>query len=126
MVRGSKRRMRPGVQFNVACAPSNVTRRAALYQQAEIHRLRGEFALAETAYREASRAGFEPQPGLALLRLAEGDKNAAANASRRMIGATSERLARTRFLPAHVDIMLAAGDLDAARVACEELQQTAA
>jgi tetratricopeptide (TPR) repeat protein len=60
----------------------------AHYQQAEIHRLRGEFELAETAYREASRCGFEPQPGLALLRLAEGDTTAAASASRRMIGAT--------------------------------------
>jgi hypothetical protein len=43
----------------------------AHYQQAEIHRLRGEFALADAAYREANRSGFEPLPGLALLRLAE-------------------------------------------------------
>src|SRR5262245_19948847 len=47
----------------------------AHYRQAEIHRLRGEFQLAEEAYREASRAGFEPQPGLALLRLAQGDRD---------------------------------------------------
>ncbi len=98
----------------------------AHYQEAEIHRLRGKFDLAETAYREASRAGFEPQPGLALLRLAQGDTNAAATASRRMVGATQDRLARTRFLPAHVDVMLAAGDLDAARAASRELQETAA
>lgn len=98
----------------------------AHYQQAEIHRLRGEFELAKAAYREASRSGIEPQPGLALMRLAEGDTNAAAGASRRMVGATRDRLARTRFLPAHVDIMLAAGDLDAARAACQELQETAA
>ena len=69
------------------------------------------------AYREASRAGFEPQPGLALLRLAQGDAQAAASASRRMVGATHEPLARTRFLPAHVEIMLAVGDLDEARAA---------
>ena len=50
-----------------------------------------KFDLAETAYREASRAGFEPQPGLALLRLAQGDTNAAATASRRMVGATRDR-----------------------------------
>ena len=98
----------------------------AHYQEAEIHRLRGEFDLAETAYREASRSGFEPQPGLALLRLAQGDTNAAATASRRMVGATRDRLARTRFLPAHVDIMLAVGDLDAARTASHELTETAA
>ena len=107
----------------------NVEREAAgraHYQQAEIHRLRGEFSLAAAAYREASRAGFEPQPGLALLRLAEGDRDAAAAASRRAIGATSDRLARTRFLPAHVEIMLAVGDLDEARAASLELRETAA
>jgi DNA-binding CsgD family transcriptional regulator len=98
----------------------------AHYQAAEIHRLRGEYALAEAAHREASRAGFEPQPGLALLRLAQGDTEAAASASRRMVGATPERLARTRYLPAHVEIMLAAGDLPEARAASAELEKTAA
>ncbi len=98
----------------------------AHYRQAEIHRLRGEFELAEAAYREASRAGFEPQPGLSLLRLAQGDRDAAASASRRMVGATGDRFSRTRFLPAHVEIMLAVGDLDEARAASRELQETAA
>jgi DNA-binding CsgD family transcriptional regulator/tetratricopeptide (TPR) repeat protein len=97
----------------------------AHYQQAEIHRLRGEFTLAAAAYREASRAGFEPQPGLALLRLAEGDRDVAAAAIRRMVGATRERLARTRFLPAHVEIMVAVGDLEQARTASLELDETA-
>ena len=45
---------------------------SAFYQQGELHRLRGEFAEAEEAYREASRWGREPEPGLALLRLAQG------------------------------------------------------
>lgn len=98
----------------------------AHYREAEIHRLRGEFALAENAYRDASRLGFEPQPGLALLRLAQGDRDAAASASRRIVGATRERIARTRYLPAHVEIMLAVGDLDDARAAARELQDTAA
>jgi tetratricopeptide (TPR) repeat protein len=98
----------------------------AHYQQAEIHRLRGELALADAAYREANRCGFEPLPGLALLRLAEGDVAAAASASRRVTGATRDPLARTRFLPAHVDIMLAAGDVEEARAASRELQQLAA
>lgn len=97
----------------------------AHYQQAEIHRLRGESALAEAAYRSASRSGVEPQPGLALLRLAHGDRDAAASAIRRVVGATSDPLQRTRFLPAHVEIMLAAGDLDEARAASRELQETA-
>jgi DNA-binding CsgD family transcriptional regulator len=98
----------------------------AHYRQAEIHRLRGEFAPAEAAYREASRAGFEPQPGLALLRLAQGDKTAAVGASLRMVGATRDPLARTRFLPAHVEIMLATGDLQEARAASRALQDIAA
>ena len=98
----------------------------AHYQQAEIHRLRGDFALAAAAYHEASRAGFEPLPGLALLRLTEGDHDAAAGASRRALAATVERLARTRLLPAHVEIMLAVGDLDEARSASRELEETAA
>ncbi|HEY7638620.1 MAG TPA: response regulator transcription factor [Steroidobacteraceae bacterium] len=98
----------------------------AHYLQAEIHRVRGEFELAESAYREASRCGFEPQPGLALLRLAQGDVDAAASASRRMIAATRDRVARTRFLPAHVEIMLAHGDIDEARTASRELEEAAA
>jgi DNA-binding CsgD family transcriptional regulator len=97
----------------------------AHYQEAEIQRLRGEFAAAETAYRSASRSGIEPQPGLALLRLAQGDRDAAAGAIRRVVGATSDRLQRTRFLPAHVEIMLAVGDLDEARAASLELQEAA-
>jgi DNA-binding CsgD family transcriptional regulator len=97
----------------------------AYYQEAEIRRLRGEFGAAETAYRSASRLGVEPQPGLALLRLAQGDREAAANAIRRVVGATRDRLQRTRFLPAHVEIMLAVGDLEEARAASEELDETA-
>jgi DNA-binding NarL/FixJ family response regulator len=97
----------------------------AHYQEAEIHRLRGEFAAAEAAYHSASRSGVEPQPGLALLRLAEGEREAAASAIRRVIGATPDRLQRTRFLPAHVEIMLAAGDLEEARTASLELDETA-
>jgi DNA-binding CsgD family transcriptional regulator len=95
------------------------------YRQAEIYRLRGEFREAESAYREASRSGYEPQPGLALLRLAQGDIEAAASTSRRTVGATRDRLERTRFLPAHVEIMLRAGDLEEARSASRELAETA-
>ena len=69
---------------------------AALYQQAEVHRLRGEFAAAEEAYRSASQGGWEPQPGLALLRLAQGRADAAAAAIRRALGETRDRLQRTR------------------------------
>ncbi len=95
---------------------------AALYQQAEIHRLRGEFARAEIAYYSASELGCEPQPGLALLRLAQGRSDAAAAAIRRLTSASSDRLRRARLLPAHFEIMLGVGDLDEARVALDELR----
>ena len=60
---------------------------AAFYQQAELHRLRGEFAQAEAAYHQASRWGREPQPGLARLRLVQGQVDAAAAAIRRVVDA---------------------------------------
>jgi DNA-binding CsgD family transcriptional regulator len=94
---------------------------AALYQQAEIHRLRGEHAKAAAAYREASRLGFEPQPGLALLRLAQGRADAAQAAIHRILVATSDRLRRVRVLPAYAEILLAAGKAEEARAAAREL-----
>jgi DNA-binding CsgD family transcriptional regulator len=98
---------------------------AALYQQGEVHRLRGEFPAAEAAYRSASQGGWEPQPGLALLRMAQGRTDAAAAAIRRVASATSDRLQRTRLLPAYIEIMLAAGDVAEARAACRELEAIA-
>jgi ATP/maltotriose-dependent transcriptional regulator MalT len=61
-----------------------------------------------------------------LLRLAQGERDAAAGASRRVVAAARDALARTRYLPAHVEIMLAVGDLDEARVAARELGNMAA
>jgi len=98
----------------------------AAYVQGEVHRLRGAFDAAEDAYREASRLGREPQPGLALLRLAQGKVAAAATSIRRALGETTERFMRTRLLPAFVDVMVAVGDLDSAREAAAELDQRAA
>lgn len=95
---------------------------AAHYQQAEVLRLRGEFAAAEEAYGSASKSGWEPQPGLALLRLGQGRINAAAAAMRRVMSASTDRLQRLKLLPAQVEVMLAVGDLDAARGACDELE----
>jgi DNA-binding NarL/FixJ family response regulator len=98
----------------------------ALYQQGEVHRLRGELDLAEKAYREASRCGLEPQPGLALLRLAEGNATAAATAMRRLTDETTEPVKRARLLPVYVEAMLAVGDVRAARRACAELDEISA
>ncbi len=98
---------------------------AALYQQAEIYRLRGECAKADEAYRDASRLGYEPQPGLALLRLAQGRTDAASASIRRLLISTTDRLQRGRLLPAYLEIMLAAGDVENSRNACQELQALA-
>ena len=98
----------------------------AFYRQAEVHRLQGRFSAAEEAYRDASRCGCEPQPGLALLRLAQGNDDAAAAAIRRAVVETTEPLKRARLLPAYVEIMLAVGDVQEARNACRELEEISA
>ncbi len=98
---------------------------AAFYQQAEIHRLRGELAAADAAYLSASQWGWEPQPGLALLRLAQGRTDAAVVAIRRVVGTTPDRLQRTRVLPAYIEIMLATGNTPDACAACHELTEIA-
>lgn len=95
----------------------------ASYREGEIHRLRGERATAEEAYREAGRCGWEPQPGLALLRLAQGDTDAATAAIRRVVAETTEPMKRAGLLPAYVEILLAVGDLEEARSACRELEE---
>jgi len=98
----------------------------AVYQQAELHRLRGQLAEAEQAYRQASRWGPPPQPGLALLRLAQGRVDAAAAAARAALDEAPDRAARARVLAAYVEVVLAAGDVPAARAAADELSATAA
>jgi len=93
------------------------------YQQGEIHRLRGEFAEADEAYKSASRSGWDPQPGLALLRLAQRRTDTAAAQVRRALDGARGRLERTRLLPACVEILLADGQLEQARAACVELEE---
>jgi DNA-binding CsgD family transcriptional regulator len=94
---------------------------AAHYQRGELHRLRGEFAKAEEAYRQASQCGRKPQPGFALLRLAQGQVDAARAAICGALDEARDRRARTRMLPAYVEVMLAAGDIAQARGATNEL-----
>ena len=98
----------------------------AIYQRAELHRLCGEFAQAEQAYRQASRWGREPQPGLARMRLMQGRVETAAAEIRRVVDGAEGRIARARLLPAHVEIMLAAGEALIARASAEELSTAAA
>ena len=98
----------------------------ACYRQGEVHRMMGEHGAAERAYREASDHGREPQPGLARLRLAQGNTGAAEAAIRRVATETKEPAARAGLLPAYVEIMLAVEDLEEARRACRELDSIAA
>jgi class 3 adenylate cyclase len=96
------------------------------YEIGEIRRRRGEFAAAEEAYRRADDYGQMPQPGLALLRLAQGKVDAAASAiTRALADGLPDPLGRARLLPAQVQISIAAGDLERARAAAEELEKVA-
>lgn len=97
----------------------------AYYRQAELLRLRGEFRASEEAYREASRAGWEPQPGLAQLRLAQGKLDTALTAIRRANAEITEPLKRAALLPAHIEIALAAAEIEEARASCRELRELA-
>ena len=97
----------------------------ALYRQGEVKRLRGELEAAEADYREANRSGCEPQPGLALLRLAQGRRDAAVAAIRRAVGEATEPLKRVALLPAYVEIMLQADDIETARSASRQLEELA-
>jgi DNA-binding CsgD family transcriptional regulator/tetratricopeptide (TPR) repeat protein len=96
---------------------------AAVYLRAELHRLRGEFGDAENAYREANELGRNPQPGLASLRLAQGNTDAAIAAIRRVVDEAEGLVGRISVLGPFVEIALAAGDIDGARAAADELTQ---
>ena len=99
---------------------------SAHYQLAEIERLRGELAQAEESYRRASLAGRDPEPGLSLLRLAQGRVGQAVPAIRRALDEAQDPIARSRLLPACVEVMLRSGDTGAARAAADELAAIAA
>jgi len=94
---------------------------AAFYEMAEIYRMRGQFGDADAAYRQAHLYGHSPEPGLALLRLAQGRVDAAVAAIRRIRSQSQKRAVRAGVLVACVDIMLAAQAHPAARDAADEL-----
>jgi DNA-binding NarL/FixJ family response regulator len=99
---------------------------SAHYQLAEIQRLRGELAEAEESYRRASLAGRDPEPGMSLLRLAEGRLDLALPALRRALDEAPDPIARSRLLPAYVEILLEAEDVGTARATADELAGIAA
>jgi DNA-binding CsgD family transcriptional regulator len=98
----------------------------AHYQVGEIRRMRGDAAAAEHAYRSAQELGRDPQPGLALLRLAQGRADVAAASLRSALLAETNRFLRAGLLAAQVEVALALRDLDPADQACAELDDIAA
>jgi ATP/maltotriose-dependent transcriptional regulator MalT len=94
---------------------------AAFYQLAELHRLRGRFPEADLAYRQASEYGHALEPGLPLLRLAQGQRGAAQAAIRRAVGEPQPPHRRAAILAACVEIMIDGSDFQAARAAANEL-----
>lgn len=111
----------------VATAPASDRREraGAAYETAEVLRLRGRHAEAEAEYAAAAAGGVDPQPGLALLRLAQGDVATAVGGIRRALSTTSSSLGRARLLPAVVEILQAAGEDDEAEAAAGELSEIA-
>jgi len=98
---------------------------SAYYQLGELQRLRGEFSEAEDSYRKASESGRSPEPGLALLRLAQGRIDIATGFLTRALSEVQEPSARSRILPAYVETMIASGDVASARLGADELDQIA-
>lgn len=97
----------------------------AYYRQGELYRLTGDLQRAEAAYRQASRWGWSPQPGYALLRAAQGDAAAGRAALSRVLGESEEWVDRARVLPAFVEILLSLDEVDAAGEASQELDELA-
>ena len=97
---------------------------AGWYEIGEIRRRRGDLVGAEEAYRISSELGREPQPGLSLVRLAEGKVDVALAGVGRSLEEAQGPLFRLRRLPAQVEIAIAAGDLKTARTAVDEMEQT--
>jgi tetratricopeptide (TPR) repeat protein len=106
--------------------PGQIALGSAYVQLAELHRLLGEPAVAEEAYRLASQHGKRIQPGLALLRMAQGDPAAALASLRRALEEASERRFRPMLLAACVDVGVAADEIPTARSAAAELAAIAA
>ncbi len=97
----------------------------AFYRMAELYRLKGQYKEAEAAYHEGHKWGKKPQPGLALLRLAEGKIEMAISAAQRSLDETIYPSARAPLLSAYIDIMIQGNDLIKAEQAAKELAKIA-
>jgi len=98
----------------------------AYYEIGQIKLRRGEFADAAAAFKRTLELGTAPQPGLALLYLAQGDVAAAMSSIRAALELVNDDFRRARLLPAQAEIALSAGDTATARAAADEMQRLAA
>jgi DNA-binding CsgD family transcriptional regulator len=98
----------------------------AMAERGDVLRVRGDHAGAAAAYESAVTLGHEPQPGLALLWLAQGRTAAAVAAVRRLLDETGDPVHRSRLLPAAVHVLLSGGQADIAAGLATELQSIAA
>lgn len=97
----------------------------AAYRRGEILRLRGDFAAADAEYRLAGEIGIDPQPGLALLRLAQAHPDEAASMIRRALATAPDMQRKSALLPAGVEIFVACNELESAEDLCAELASIA-
>ena len=99
----------------------------AWYELGEIELRRGDLAAATDAFDRAAKNGKDPQPGLAMLRLAQGDETVASALLRVAVDSAGDAdpLAVGQLLPAIVEAQLACGDLQAAQESAERLASLA-
>jgi len=98
----------------------------ALGERGDVLRIRGDLDAAEASYAEASRHGYEPQPGLVLLWLARDRTDAALAAMHRLLLERQDPVGRSQVLAAAVEVLLAAGEADEASGLADELTRVAA
>ena len=104
----------------------------AHYEVGEVRLRMGDLGAAADAFERAYEHGHDAQPGLALLQLAQGDLDEAARSIERALApgeggaAQADQARRARYLPARVEIALAQGDVETARLAATELEALAA
>lgn len=105
--------------------PGETATGEAFYQLGELYRLMGNSDEALEMYRQASKWGRKPQPGLALLRLSQGKKDVAKAAICQVLKEKKDPIPRSKILPSYVKIMLKTADFEDAKKASNELAEIA-